>query len=260
MCSLSLGSAPTFVILIVSLLASALAGGLWGAFVGYVKAYFNANEFLVSMMSTYVAIAVLDYLLRSPLQQSQHEYPQTNVLPSHAWIPTLISHTGLHWGFILALLVALLAYIILWRTSLGYRIRAVGLNKDAAGYGGINAKKIFVVVFLLSGAFAGIAGFTEVNGVQHMLVQGLDPTIGSEGIAIAILGNANPLGIVLAAILFGALKVGGTQLVQTSTIPSSIISIIEGFVMLFVILSYYAQDMIIAIRRKRATRREGGTA
>jgi general nucleoside transport system permease protein len=254
-CALNLGSEPTVVVLLASFLAAALAGGLWGAFVGYVRAYFNANEFLVSMMSTYVAIAVMDYLLRSPLQQSQHEYPQTNMISSHGFIPTLIPHTGLHWGFVLALIIALLAYLILWRTSLGYRIRAVGLNKDAARYGGINAKRIFVIVFLLSGAFAGVAGFTEVNGVQHMLVQGLDPTIGAEGIAIAILGNANPLGIVLAAILFGALKVGGTQLVQTSTIPSSVINMMEGFVMLFVILSYFAQDKVIAVRGKRAARR-----
>lgn len=254
-CALNLGAVPLVITLTICFIASAIAGGIWGAFVGYVKARFNANEFLVSMMSTYVAIAVINFLVRSPLKEAKGEYPQTDVIPASSWIPKLVPHTRLHWGFIVALLVALAAYLILWRTSLGYKIRAVGLNMDAARYGGINPKRIFVVVFLLSGAFAGIAGFTEVNGMQHMLIQGFNPTIGAEGIGIAILGNAHPLGIVLAAILFGLLKVGGNLIVQTSTIPSSIINVTEGFVMLFVILSYFAQDKIAAIQSKRRLRR-----
>jgi len=253
--ALNLGTVPAFITLFLCFIASAIAGGVWGAFVGFAKARFNANEFLVSMMSTYVAIAIINFLVRSPLKEAKGEYPQTDVIPSNSWIPKLIPHTRLHWGFIIALVIAVLAYVILWRTSLGYKIRAVGLNRDAARYAGINSKKIFVIVFLLSGAFAGIAGFTEVNGMQHMLIQGFNPTIGAEGIGIAILGNAHPLGIVLAAILFGLLKVGGNLITQTSTIPSSIINVMEGFVMLFVILSYFIQDKITAIKSKRKLRR-----
>ena len=257
-CALNLGSAPLVVTLFICFAAGALAGGMWGAFVGYAKARFNANEFLVSMMSTYVAIAVINFLLRRPLQETAKEYPQTNVIPGSTWIPKLIPHTRLHWGFIIALLVALGAYLILWHTSLGYKIRAVGFNMNAARYGGINPKRIFVVVFLISGAFAGIAGFTEVNGMQHMLIQGFDPTIGADGIGIAILGNAHPLGIVLAAILFGLLKVGGNLIVQTSTIPASIIPVTEGFVMLFVIISYFVQGRIASAQSKRRLRQGGG--
>jgi len=257
-CSLSLGGLPAVIVLPIALVASALAGGLWAALIGYLKARFNANEFLVSMMLTYVAMAVMNYMVRSPLKEAKGEYPQTDVIPANSWLAHLIPHTRLHWGFLLALVLALVAYIILWKTSLGYRIRVVGSNLDAAKYAGISTKRIFITVFLIAGMFAGIAGFTEVNGMQHMLIQGFNPTIGAEGIGIGILGNAHPLGIVLAAILFGALKVGGNLVVQTSSIPSSIIGIMEGFVMLFVILSYFAENALRAWISKRRLRLRRG--
>jgi len=250
-CALKLGSFPSYLILIICFIMSLTGGSLLAAFIGYVKARFNANEFLVSMMLTYVAIAIMNFLLRGLLKEVKGEYPQTDVIPKSGWLPSLVPHTRLHWGFVVALLIALLAYIILWRTSLGYKIRIVGFNRDAARYAGINVEKIFVIVFFISGAFAGIAGFTEVNGMQHMLIEGFNPMIGAEGIGIAILGNAHPLGIVLSALLFGALKVGGNLVVQTSRIPASIIGIMEGFVMLLVILSYFIRDKLIILRSKK---------
>ena len=259
-CALHLEGAPPILALLACFLASATAGGLWAAFIGYTKARFNANEFLVSMMSTYVAIAIMNFLIRGPLKEAKGEYPQTDVIPANTWLPPLIPHTRLHWGFLLAVAVALIAYFILWKTTLGYKIRVVGHNQVAARYAGINTKRIFVIVFSISGAFAGLAGFTEINGMQHMLIEGFNPQIGAEGIGIAILGNAHPIGILLAALLFGALKVGGNLITQTSEIPASIIGIIEGFVMLAVILSYYLQNKVRTWRSKKALKsREGVT-
>lgn len=250
-CALKLDLLPSYLILVICFIMSLIGGSLWAAFIGYVKAHFNANEFLVSMMLNYVAIAIMNFLLTGLLKEVKGEYPQTDVIPKSGWLPSLIPHTRLHWGFVVALLIALLAYIILWRTSLGYKIRVVGYNRDAARYAGINIEKIFVIVFFISGAFAGIAGFTEINGMQHMLIEGFNPMIGAEGIGIAILGNAHPLGIVLSALLFGALKVGGNLVVQTSRIPASIIGIMEGFVILSVILSYFIRDKLIVLRSKK---------
>ena len=250
-CALKLGSLPSYLTLIICFIMSLIGGSLWAAFIGYVKARFNANEFLVSMMLTYVAIAIMNFLLGGLLKEVKGEYPQTDVISKSGWLPSLVPHTRLHWGFVVALLIALVAYIILWRTSLGYKIRMVGFNQDAARYAGINVERIFVIVFFISGAFAGIAGFTEVNGMQHMLIEGFNPMIGAEGIGIAILGNAHPLGIVISALLFGALKVGGNLVVQTSRIPASIIGIIEGLVMLSVILSYFIRDKLIILRSKK---------
>lgn len=243
------GILPGPIALVLIFLASLIAGGIWGALVGYVKAKFNANDFLISMMSVYVALAFMNYLLRTVLIESKHEYPQTNPILKDVFLPVILKGTRLHAGFLLAVAVAILCWIFLYKTTAGYRIRVVGMNPIAARFAGITAGRIYILAFLISGGLAGLAGFTEVNGVQHMLVQQFNVTIGAEGIGIAILANANPVGIIFGAILFGALKVGGTILGQTSGIPSSIIDLMEGFVMLFVILSYF-------VRRKLELHRE----
>lgn len=241
---------PGILAILICLLASLIAGGIWASFIGYFKAKFNANEFLVSMMSTYVAIAIMDYLLRVPLQEAKGEYPQTDIIPDAAQIPRVLDRSPLHYGFFIALGVAIIAYIILWHTRLGFQIRAVGQNRDAARFSGINEKKIFVIVFLICGMFAGLAGFMQVNGVQFRAIQGFEPNIGPTGIGVAILGNANPFGIVLAALLFSMLEVGGLMLTQTSTLPSSIIQVMQGSVVIFVVISYFVNNKIIKFKRK----------
>ena len=243
------GVFPQFASLFFIMIFALTAGGIWGGAVGFVKAKFKANDFLISMMSVYIALALMNYLLRTFLVETKHEYPQSNPILSDVFIPLLFKGTRLHIGFLLSVFVALLCWVILYKTTLGYRIRVVGMNPVAAKFAGIDSGRVYIIAFLISGGLAGLAGFTEVNGVQHMLVQGFNTTIGAEGIGIAILANANPIGIIFGAILFGALKVGGSILGQTSGIPSSIIQLMEGFVMLFVILSYY-------VRRKLELHRE----
>ena len=251
-CSLLLQNIlPGWLVLIITLLLTIVGGGLWGAFIGFVKARYNSNEFLVSMMSTYVALAIMNYLLRTFLMETKAEYPQTNALAASVWLPRIIPGTRLHIGFVLAVLACVGVWVLLYKTPLGYRIRAVGYNAGAAEMSGINAKKLYILAFFISGALAGVAGFTEVNGVQHMLVQGFNPDLGAAGIGIAILANGNPIGIIFAAILFGALKVGGTIMGQMSGIPSSIIELMQGFVMVFVILSYFVRTWLENNREKR---------
>ena len=250
------GRVPGVLALIIVFILTVIGGGIWGAFIGVVKARYKANEFLVSMMSTYVALAIMNYLLRTLLMETKGEYPQTNPLDPSLWLSTFIPGTRLHIGFIIAVVVAILVWILLYKTSLGYRIRVVGNNADAARMSGIDAKKLYVVAFFISGALAAMAGFSEVNGVQHMLLQGFNTDIGSAGIGIAILANANPIGIIFAAILFGALKVGGTIMGQMSGIPSSIIELMQGFVMVFVILSYFVRSKLEITREKRKLQKE----
>lgn len=245
------GRMPGPLILLIVLVCTVVCGGVWGMFIGYVKARFSANEFLVSMMSTYVALALMNYLLRTVLMEGKGEYPQTEALDPSVWLPVILPGTRLHAGFILAVLTAVGIWVLLYKTLLGYRIRAVGLNPEAARVSGIDAKKIYVIAFFISGALAASAGFTEVNGVQHMLLQGFNPDIGSAGLGIAILANANPIGIIFASILFGALKVGGTIMGQMSGIPSSIIELMQGFVMVFVILSQFLRGYVGKLRDKR---------
>ena len=254
--SLALGDRlPGLPALVLVGLAAMAAGGLGGAFIGWTKARFKSNEFLISMMSSYVALAGMNYCLRTSLMEAKHEYPQTDTFAARLFLPKLLEGTRLHAGLILALLVAVLAWMLLYRTDLGYRIRAVGQNPNAARLAGIDSKRIYISTFFMAGALAGLAGLTETNGVQHMLVQGFNPTLGAEGIGIAILANANPIGIIFAAILFGALKVGGNVMGGMSGIPTSIVEIMEGFVMIFVILSYFVRGALATRRAKRALQR-----
>ncbi len=232
------GGMPPVIALILIAVGGFLAGGVWGGLVGFFKARFKANDFLVSMMSVYIALAFMNYMLRTVLIEAKREYPQSDPISEALFLPVIVGGTRLHLGFILAVVVAILCWVFLYKTTVGYRVRVVGQNPVAAGFAGIDAGKISVLAFFISGGLAGLAGFTEVNGVQHMLVQGFNPTIGAEGIGIAILANANPIGIIFGSLLFGALKVGGSILGQTSGIPSSIIELMEGFVMLAVIISY----------------------
>ena len=225
----------------LAIILSFVTSGLWGGFIGLSKAKFKANEFLISMMSTYVALNLMNYLLRTVLMESKGEYPQTETLARSTWLFKIVPHTRLHFGFILALLSAIAIWLILYRTTFGFRIRAVGQNKEAARMSGVNPERIYIITFIISGGLAGLAGVTEVNGVQHMLLQGFNPSIGALGIGIAILANGNPIGIIFASILFGALHVGGTIMGQLSGVPSSIINLMEGFVMVFVIISYYVR-------------------
>jgi len=240
--SLSLeGSVPTPLLLTIVCILTMAAGGAVGALIGYLKARYNANEFLVSMMSTYVVLALNNYLLRTFLKETKGEYPQTDAITREAWIPNLLHGTRLHVGFVLAILVAVGIWILLYKTPLGYRIRTVGSNAKAAELSGINSKRIYIIAFFISGALAGMAGFTEVNGVQHMLIQDFNPGIGAAGLGIAILANANPIGIVFASILFGAISVIGNLMGRMPgvNVPSSIVDLMQGFVMLFVIVAYF---------------------
>lgn len=249
------GRMPGGIALVIVLVLTVIGGGIWGSFVGFVKARYKANEFLVSMMSTYVALAIMNYLLRTALMETKHEYPQTNSLDVSVYLPSFISHTQLHIGFILAVITAIGVWVFLYKTPLGYRIRVVGYNSDAAKMSGIDAKRLYIIAFFISGALASTAGFTEVNGVQHMLLQGFEPDIGAAGIGIAILANANPIGIIFAAILFGALNVGGIIMGQMSGIPSSIVNLMQGIVMVFVILAYFVRSKIENRREKRRMQR-----
>lgn len=260
--ALSLGlqdSLPTWLLLLLVLLGSFAGGAAVGGLIGGAKAKFHANEFLVSMMSTYVITNFMDYLLRTSLQETKAEYMQTDAISSSAYLPNIIPGTRVHLGFLIAVAAAVAAWILLNKTQLGFQIRAVGKNADASRLGGISSGKIYVISFMIAGGLAGMAGLTEINGVQHMLLRDFNASIGSYGIGIAILANGNPLGCIFASILFGFLNVMGTTMGRLPglNIPASIIELIEGIVMICVIISYavrYAMD----VKNKKAMMRKAG--
>lgn len=238
------GHLPSVLVILLAAAGSMAGGAFVGFLIGFFKARFGANEFLISMMSTYVFTYLNLLLMRTVLQESKHNYIKTDYLDKSVWLPRLIPGTAVSWGIVLSVLVAILVWFVLYKTSLGYRIRITGINKEAADMAGVNPKKQYMIAFAISGAIAGFAGFIEVNGMQHMMLPDFNVDIGSFGVGIAILANSHPIGIIFAALLFGLLQVGGTALGHASDAPSSVVDLMQGFVMLFVLMSFYFRRKI----------------
>ncbi len=249
--SLKFPSTSTIVLLVLSCVASLMAGGLWSGLAGYLKAKYNANEIIITIMLNYVAFQIVNFMVNGPIKEKIGAYPQTDPIPRYTHIPILFQRTRLHWGLLLALLCAAVFYILLMKTTLGFKIRVVGLNASAAEYAGIQPKHVLVMTMLITGTFSGLAGFIEINGVQHILIQGFAPNIGGEGTIIALLAYTNPFGIVAASIFFGFLKVGANIIQQTSKVPTDAITMIEGFVIIFVLISYYIQAQMAQRHNKK---------
>jgi simple sugar transport system permease protein len=174
---------------------------------------------------------------------------QSALLPRNAWLPRLVPQTLLSAGAILALALAVLVYVFMWRTTIGYRIRAVGQNALASRYAGIDVRLYQALALVLGGAFAGIAGAVQVMGVQRRMLDGLSGGYGFSGIVVALFGQLHPLGAIPASILFGGLLVGSDQMQRTMQVPSAIVNVILGMIVIFVVSSSI-------VTRIRARRRE----
>lgn len=252
--ALSLGLQPILppvLTTMIAMIGAMLGGALLGLLIAFLKARFNANEFLVSMMSTYVVIYVMKLLLRTVLQESKHEYVQSDGLDSSVWLPKFLNGTSASIGILLAIAAALVVAVILNKTTLGFRIKVTGQNADAARVSGIVPGKEFMKAFAISGCLAGLAGFIEINGMQHMLLADFDANVGSYGIGLAIMANANPIGVIFSSFLFGFLQVGGTVLSRATSVPTSIIDLMLGFVMLCVLLSFFLRNRFDLHRLKK---------
>ena len=236
---LTFNSWPGALLIPATLIIGFLAGAAWGFVPGILKARLNVNEILSTIMMNSIAQQLMNMLLRGPLMDPSGIaagtfLAQSARLPQQAWLPRLVPQTLLHAGAILAVVLAVLVYIFLWRTTIGYRIRAVGLNPNASRYSGINVPFYQALAMTLAGGFAGLAGSIEVMGVQHRLLDGITSGYGFTGIVAALLGSLHPLGLIPAAILFGGLLVGAAQMQRTVQVPSSLITAILGLVVLFV--------------------------
>ncbi len=219
-----------------------LAGALWAAIPGALKAYTGGHEVINTIMMNYIALNITSFLLNGPMKDPSplNVVARTPSIAKSARIPPIFPPLRFHWGFVLALLVAGLIWWLLWKTTLGFEIRTVGANPDAAKYAGINVKRIIIITMAISGLLAGLAGAIEVTALNYRHELGFAVGYGFDAIAIALLGKTNPFGVVLAAILFGAMRNGGTRMQFLTQIPVDIISVIQALILLFV-----AADAII---------------
>ncbi len=251
--ALSFPTLPGIILIPLTLGAGVLGGAAWGGIAGVLKARFGVNEILSTVMLNAIALQLMNYLLRGPMLDPEQiaagtNIPQSATLPDQVWLLRLVPRTQLHAGLILAIVLAVVVYIFLWRTTIGYRIRAVGLNPSAARYAGIPVKSYMALAMILSGAFAGLAGAVEVTGVHHRMIEGLSGGYGFSGIVTALFGKLHPLGAIPASIIFGGLLTGADKMQRSVQVPSSLIVVIEGLIVLFVVASDY-------FVKKRARRR-----
>jgi simple sugar transport system permease protein len=248
--ALALPNLPGAVLIPLVLLAGALGGAFWGAIPGVFKAYFNVNEILSTIMLNLVAVQLMNYLLAGPMVDNSAGsvgglIPQTRLLPKASWLPILISNTQLHLGVLIAVLVAVAAYFLLWRTSFGFRIRAVGLSREASTYAGMPVKRTITLAMTLSGAMCGLAGSMLVFGsISHRMVTdgsltGFTGSAGFNGIVVALFGGLNPLWTILSAFVFAGLLVGGSAMQVVTNVPSDLIVALNGLVVVFVVSLEY---------------------
>ena len=243
---LTFTSLPGWLVITLSMLAGFLGGAIWGGIPGVLKAYFRVNEILSTVMMNAIAVQLMNFLLRDamidPAQAERaSKIPQTARLLDAFQLPRLVP-TRLHLGALIAVILAVLVYILLWRTTLGYRIRAVGQNPHASRYAGIKVPRYIVLALLLSGAFAGLAGATQVFGVNYRMItdgsaSGFTGGAGFNGIVAALFGQLHPIWSIPASILFGALLVGANSMQRVVQVPSALITALNGLVVVFVVSS-----------------------
>ena len=227
---------PKFIHLPLAILAGALAGGLWAAIVGALKAYTGGHEVINTIMMNYIALNMTSFLVggvmkdRNPL----NVISRTPLIAESARISPIFEGLRIHWGFVLALGMAFAIWWLLNKTTLGFEIRTVGLSPDAAKYAGINVKRIIIITMLFSGILAGLAGSVEVTGLNYRHELGFSSGYGYDAIAIALLGKSHPLGVVLASFLFSAMRSGATRMQFMTQLPVDLISMIQALILLFV--------------------------
>ncbi len=244
--------APQWLFIITMIISGMLFGALWGFIPGFLKARYNVNEIISTLMMNYIAIEWNNYFIYAVW--SEGGFQMSRMFQRNAWLPrlsdlgtTMPFFRGLttHMGLLFALIAAVVLWWILAKSQWGYEIRLIGDNPRAAEYAGISIKKNIIFVMLLSGALAGLAGMSEITGVVHRLQGAISPGYGFTGIIIAWLAKLNPLAVILASILFGALILAGRE-VQPSGIPT----LIQGVIMVALIASdYFLRNRVTIVRR-----------
>ena len=238
---------PKPVLMPMAILAGALCGAFWGFIPGMLKAKLQVSELLSTVMLNYIAAQFYTFFLRGPMLDPAEitmgtGTPQSMRLTKNMWLDRFLPGTRLHTGLFLALALALIIYLMLWKTSFGYKMRAAGASARAAKYGGINVAWYLIIAMVISGAFAGIAGFVEVAGVHRRAIEGITGGYGFSGIVVALFGGLHPAGIIPASFFFGLLLVGADMTQRLVGVPANMVYVLQGIIILVIV----ATQMILA--------------
>ena len=228
---------PAAIHIPLTMLAGFLGGGLWGLIAGSLKVRFGASEIITTVMLNTIAINFIDYMVNGPMIEPPGINCQTPPVQNSAILGNLIPGTRAHMGFIIALVFVLLFWLYLWRSKPGYEVRVSGLNMEAARYSGINTNKNILLVMFLAGGLGGLAGWNEIVAVQIRMIPSVSPGYGFDGIAVSLVGNNAPLGIIIGAFLFGAFRAGGNRMQIMAKVPNAIVSVIQALVIITIVAS-----------------------
>ncbi len=233
---------PAIIHLPLALIGGVVGGGLFGALPGYLKARYGAHEVITTIMFNYIALRILNWAIgEGPMRAPRTVVPQTSPVFESARLPILLADSRLHAGVIIAAVMTLVVYWFLWKTTIGFEIRTVGANPNAARYAGINVQNNIVLTMVISGALAGLAGGIQVLGLEpYTFTTGFNVGLGFDSIAVAVLGAIHPFGILISSILFGAMDAGSRLMQLRTKVPADIITITQGLILAFV-----AADQII---------------
>lgn len=240
LCSVYIGfkvtGLPWFVHLPLAMLAGIAGGAIWAGIVGVLKAYTGAHEVINTIMMNWIAISLSTWLLKVGGPMARPDVPVTPPVLETAWIARLSDTPGnrFHAGFFLALFTVWLIWWILYKSTLGFQIRMVGANAKAAKYSGVNVKRLWIIIMGISGALAGMAGMVQTLAVDRWVGVGFSSGMGFDAIALALLGKNHPVGVLLAALLFGTLKNGATRMQSVAQIPVDIVTIVIALVVVFI--------------------------
>jgi len=243
-------SLPWFALLPLMFLGAAIAAAFWAAVPAWLRAKWDINEIITTLLLTFVALNLKNYLIRGPMQGGTGTFPQTARLPDAARIPELLG-TGVHAGVLVALVMVALTWVLLQKTRLGFEITFVGSNNEAATQAGMSKYKVFLLVFVLGGAFAGMAGISEIAGIQGRFRAGFEPGYGFTAIVIALLGRNGALQVMLAGLFFALIIVGGTSMEVALGIPAALTEVIQALIILFLITAEFFKNYEVSVGLER---------
>jgi simple sugar transport system permease protein len=222
-----------------AIIAGCIAGALWGFLPGALKAFTGAHEVVTTIMLNSIAASIIGWMVGGPLLAAGFSFDRTGDL-GNATLPILFGTRNLHLGVITSVIAVPVIWFLLWRSTLGFEIRTVGANPSAALYAGMRPAFLIIFTMSLAGMLAGLAGSMEILGITHFMNASYGTSVGFDSITVALLGRAHPVGIVLAALLFGAMRAGAGLMQIKTGIPVEIVDIIQAIVLLFV-----AADVIV---------------
>ena len=217
-------------------LTAMLAGGVWATCAAVLKNTRQVNEVISTIMLNFIAAGFVSYCVHGPLIEAGAQYPQTDLLPLPARLPRLLPPTRLHLGVPLTLLAAAAVWVLLFRTKVGFQLRVTGANPTAARFAGIVVPRHLTFALFVSGALAGLAGGIEVSGVTQRVYEKFSPGYGYTAIAVALLGQRTPIGVMLAAVFFGALEAGSGAVQRVAGVSSVLTAVIQATVIVFLAL------------------------